>query len=426
MNGSTSNGSNGGSGGGPGENPNIKYRFYSSKAEHGLTFNSTTVEKDSNIDKFVASLEDKCIVLETTPAPVAKLDCTDGFSKWLVKAGIDADVSLLVGSTEMQILSFEVAFRRPWKVTFSSSAGALKSSFGDAAANIPLPGAHPETGWLYCGLDIAKTEKISRTVQDLYTEAGSPGMIPFVPDSILGLAVTFDPANADTAHNALWFKPSAHNQTIIRLQFQLDAWVGFQDMLGCLNPSDNGFKIKSIDVVCKRSMIEAQLHVGTAASCQGRVIFTMNGSINNKVDVVSTAEFRETTLTLTLVFKKSQNTLKDILDWLGSLINDRLDMVKDLPQTDGTFSGLNLRKVTIVLKTAKNKRPIVSGFYINVEVSAGFGLGGSGVSQKPVIFLLSYNWTRGIGRLGYIRGQLWNSKERNDPFLYHNSQSSAS
>lgn len=125
----------------------------------------------------------------------------------------------------------------------------------------------------------------------------------------------------------------------------------------------------------------------------------------NKIEVIAGIEFQELAITLTFQLGPPY-TLSGILLWLGGLIPDNLRPVEDLLKKDNIFEHFKLRRMTIGLNITEDKdKPKLSNFGIDIEVSATFGRGSD---RKPVVFLVTYTWTEQGGKLGLIRGQLWN------------------
>lgn len=401
-----------------------KYYVYSSKAGKNPGATVQVLTPDTNTDKFVSSLKDQVIILEATPNPVADFDASDEWSKWLTKFDPKGKFSLKVDDTATKnIQSFEFKFTSPWDMTFSSSTAALNFSFGAPAeleaeqARMPVPGLDQDGSMLYCGLDVSQTGVLTSTVKEIFEYAGLAAMVSFLPSSVSGLSITLDAPNASKQHNAMWFKPSFGSQTTVRLQFKVDVAQTLQDLLKDAIP---GFKIQSADAICKKVLVKGETTTGPVGVEQGQVMFTVECSVKPKdssaVNMIAGIEFQESAITLTFQLgsldsssAESSDPLSGILLWLGGLISDDLGFIKDLLNKDSVFKHINLRRMTIGLDTSENtEKPTLSKFGIDIEVSATFG---QGSDLKPVVFLVTYTWTSQGGKLGFIRGQLWNCKQ---------------
>lgn len=391
-----------------------KYYIYSSDAGKTPGENVQILAPQTSTDKFVSSLKNKVIILEAKPNPVADFDSSDEWSKWFTKFAPTAKLSLKVDdTTALNIQAFECKVTDPWNIKFSSSTDALNFSFGPPAAGagparIPVPGLSRDGSMLYCGIDHSEIGVLKSTVKNLFEYVGLADRVSSLPSSLSGSSVTLDGQGASNNHNALWFNPSFSFQTTVRLQFQLDIATLLQDFLNSALP---GLEIRTTYVICKKVVVPAEAESGPVSVDQGQVMFSVQCSLTTKgnpvVNMILGIEVKESLIKLT--FKLGdQDSLWGILLWLGGLISEDLSSVKDLFTKDKAFEGFNLRQMTIGLETAENtEKPKLSNFKLVIEVSTNFG---RGPDLKPVVFLVTYTWTKGGGKLGSIRGQLWTCK----------------
>lgn len=391
-----------------------KYYIYSSSSGQSSSSTVQVLAAGTNTDNFVSQLPNQVIILSSTPNLTSTFDSTDLWYQWMSKFDPAGTFSLTVdNATDKKIQSFQFKFTSPWDVTFSSSADALLYSFGTQqgtdGARVPVPGLPSDGSLLYCGLDASKTGTLTSTVKGLFSYAGLPGMASFLPSSIADMSVTLDASKASEKHNALWFNPSFHMQTTVRLQFGIDAAGQLQTVLNDALP---GFSITSADAIVKKVLMSAVTEKGPMGLDQGQVFFSLVCSVKPKdssaVDMVAGVECRESGFSLTFQMNSS-DALPKILAWLAGLISDDLGIVQDILKKDQVFDdSVYLRMMKVCLDTSEDpKKPTLASFEIDIEVKANFGKGSDG---KAVVFLVTYSWSRDGGKLGSIRGQLWNCK----------------
>lgn len=237
-------------------------------------------------------------------------------------------------------------------------------------------------------------------------------MVPFLSSSIPALSVTLDAKNASEKHNALWFNPSFHRLTTIRLQFCIDDASSLQTMLRNALP---GFSIRTADVVAKKVHVLAMTENGEAALDQGQVLFALACSVQpnggSAVDMIASVEYHKTGISLTFQMNSpDEDTLSGILAWLTGLISKDLGIVKDILKRGGVFDDhVYLRRMKISLDTYDDvERPSLDSFGIDIEVKANFG---KGPDVNPAAFLLTYSWSTGCEISRSMRGQLWKCKK---------------
>ncbi|KAI1124285.1 hypothetical protein F5Y10DRAFT_269275 [Nemania abortiva] len=393
------------------------YYIYASSAGKSPGDNVLVLAEGSPTDLFVASLnDDKVIVLSSQPSPAASFDGSDETIKWVQALDSTATGSVTTDDTG-KIQSFELQFTQPWPLTFSSTSDALSLAFGpssDGGDRIPPPGIDGSGQSLTFGLQTADVSGI--TVRDLYVGAEDGGMIDYVPDGVLDLAVSLpSPEQGNPKRNALWYYPAATfgRRLAMRLQFQATGSNPFQDILETVL---KGLTIKSTDVVFSKDMILVETQDGDQPLFQGSIAFSIecsvkgSGSTDPEVPATVGIDLRESSISLTFTFK-STDTLTGIIKWLASLIGDDTleSLIDDLLDKDenGTklFSTPILRRLTVTLDTQDPNDTKLDGFSIDIEVPANFG---TASNSNPVVFLISYIWDRITKGFGRLTGQLWN------------------
>ncbi|KAI1468602.1 uncharacterized protein F4812DRAFT_470487 [Daldinia caldariorum] len=396
------------------------YYIYASSSEQVPSDDVSVLDEGSPVDTFVATLNDgKFIILSSKPGPTASFDDSDETKKWFQQLDSTATGSVTLDSTLKDIESFELQFTQPWPLVFSSASDVLLFTFGPPAdgsnsSRIPPPGVNAAGDMLTLGLDFSKIDDIpSVKVSDLFTHAGIEGMVDYVPSELLDVTATLTaPGQGDPKRNALWYTPSSYKQAVMRLQFQVPDIDPLQIILGGIL---NGFTLTSADLIFNKDMLLAETESGPEPIFRGSLAFDIGCSLKGSGaddPVVSTGagitaaaiELSEDYMILTFLFQ-SQDPLKGIVKWLGSLIDDSLDSLLDILTKDNIFSGINLRRMIVSLDTKDPNKRKLSSFSFDIEVSANFGTSDSGL--KPV-FLISYNWNNLAGGVGQLAGRLWN------------------
>lgn len=404
-----------------------KYFIYASTSGKQPSENVKVLESGTSTDKFVASLnKDQCIILSAKPEPTASFDGTDTTELWFTKIDPKASASLTLGAN---IESFVVQFEAPWPLIFSSAADVLLFTFGASptishdvgGARIPSPGLDTDGNMLTCGLDFTKTKPIeSFTVKDLLKNSGLAGMTDLLPTGIPDMPVRLDKPNVGEppSRNAIWFVPQVQLQVTVRLQFQLPAFDALQGLLG---GALKGFTLKSANAVYRKQTVFATTENGDQPMSEGEVAFGVECSVQAGetgapvVDMTAGVEFAPSGVNLTLLFT-SENPLGGILRWLAWLIGDDTlegfvnDLLNKVENDTKVFPDFNLRRLSVGLEYLTSKdQPVMDSFSFDIEVTASFGC----VSEsKPVVFLISYNWSRISGGFGALAGELWNGEYR--------------
>lgn len=404
-----------------------KYYIYASTSGKAPSARVKILDSDTATDKFVASLnKDQVIILAATPEPTASFDDSDATRKWLTNLDPDASAALKL---DTNIDSFIVQFKAPWSLTFSSAADVLLFTFGApptigenaSAARIQPPGLDADGTMLTCGLDFTQTEDIKGcAIKDLFKYADLAGMVDLLPSGIPDLPVILTtPKPGDgPKRNALWFVPSLELQTTVRLQFQLTVFDALQDIL-CY--ALKGFTLKSADAIYKKMTVLAATEKGNKPLDEGVVLFSIQCSVQAgeagapAVSMTAGVEFSPSGICLTLLFT-SEKPLSGILKWLAWLIGDDAlegfvnEMLNKAENGTKILPNFNLRRLSLGLDNLKNKdQPVLASFSFDIEVTANFGRG-SKPNPKPVVFLISYHWSRISGGFGTLAGELWNSE----------------
>lgn len=390
-----------------------KWYIYHSKAG---TQGPVKEQADSNTDLFLSFLENQCIILKEEPAPSAHLDGTDSWAKWLQRFDKQGRFSVHVRVAETtRIEGFEFDFNFSFigtsRVVFSSSANSIESAFGKSQCNIPMPGIASDGGLLYCGLDLVKTTKqVKTSVDQVFRYVGQTRIAERLPGQIASMTLTLDTSKAKEKRNAFWFNPAFHSQTTVRLQFAIDAKEGLEKIL---KSSLSGLAILEADLICKKILIATRTVDGPNAADQGSVAFSIKCQIKaakESIILLGRVEFYDSSISITFR-PDSGDVLKVILAWLGRSVlgqEEELGFVDEILGKDGVFKNFLVREITVGLSRKSNNHPFnASRFHILVEAGATIG---SGAGQQHPVFLFAYRWTRGAGKLGAIRGELWNGR----------------
>jgi hypothetical protein len=389
-----------------------KFYVYASNSDQSESDNTLVLPKDTPINTFVASLKDKVVILGRRPEAdkATPFDSADDWAKWLGNLDEHGEYSMTVDPTapekDKAVQSFQFKFTAPWKLALSSSADVLKSTFGDAAASIQLPGVvvKPDGPMLYCGL-LQPEAPIKTTVEEVFKYVGLDRTVDNLPSIVSSLTLTLDQSNYAGKRNAMWSDPSFSLRTTLRLQFQLDAKDTLQELLSGPLP---GFKISQADVVCKKILTAADMPDGRVGVDQGKILFqvacTVRAANGPTVGMEAGIEFKDSGISLTFNMKKDESILQAILIWLKDAVGVDLGSVTDLFGPQGRFDGINLRRMVFGLDTTQDPdKPRLSSFRLDIEAAANFG---QDAGKKPV-FLATYAWTRRGSKIGSIRGQLW-------------------
>lgn len=389
-----------------------KYTVYSSDAGKQSADDNFILPENTLINTFVSKLETKCIALASKPEAGAQtpFDSSDKLAEWFSKLDEGGTYSLVLDPAlpekdkALQSLTFE--FTTPWNLQFSSSAEALKSSFGDQGSTIELPGVDAQP-MLYCGL-VTPESDVKSTIKEVFEYVGLSDVVEDLPSILGDLTVTLAPGQIAGNRNALWFEPAFDLQTTIRLQFKIDVQDDLEKLFHDVIP---GFKITEAAVVVKKVLIRGTTADGPIGVDKGDIKFEVDCIISNadkKVNVGMKAgiECSRTSITLTLRTEKT-GALEGIMTWLGELVSADVGAITSL--FGEIFDGLNLQQVVIGLSIADDKdKPKLDSFRIDMEVAGNFGE----VDGKKPVFLASFVWRagryRGMGST--IRAELWNCK----------------
>ncbi|RAQ50495.1 hypothetical protein AFGD_003033 [Aspergillus flavus] len=400
----------------PDPSPSQPYYVYSSRAGHDGVLK---VQPGSNIDNFLSFFDKQRLALDSDFGSMINLHDSDYLLHWLRKVYENAEASVkITGSPNREIESFHLAFNLPFEnapyVAFSSSVDALKSSFSelegheDALLNVPRPGIDAKGKRLYCGLDETKTSnKFSTTVKDILNFVGQHGLAERMHPLITAMKVTFDKSNTKDNRNALWYNPGFGSQMTLRLQFQLDLATAFK---GLLESHLKGFTLKKAHVICKKIVVAGEFVSGIGVVEQGGAAFHGECSITpsgvEPLTMALSIEFDHDSINLILEPPPDGNILETMLAWMEDLVKSNSSSPSPFTDQDDLFENVKVRRISINLYTggsAKGLQFEMTDFDIDVEVAANFG---KNTKDFPV-FLLSYGWQKGRGKIGSFRGQLW-------------------
>ncbi|KAF7590761.1 hypothetical protein BBP40_002376 [Aspergillus hancockii] len=401
------------------------YSIYSSDAAHSEDDHSQVLPAGSAADNLVrlfnfpSTKQKKVIVLSATPEPGvdAIFEESYGWVQWLRTFDPAGTFSLLRDNHQaLQSFKFKLTLNKQWTTTFSSATASLQDAFGDDSKKIEVPGVIPGISGmslLCCGL-VSPATALTATVEQLFIFTGQSRMAKLIPAIARAWTAKLDASNYKGKRNALWFDPSWGLQTTIRLQFALEDKDALQTMIATALP---GLTITSADVVCRKILTQGQTVQGLVGVDQGGVVFSVECSVGS-VKLVAGVDFKESGITLTLT-ALDKEALDGILSWLGGVVSLDLTFLKGLinppEDTDNVFEGLALRQITVDLEsTSDPEKHRLSRFRMDLEVAGNFGQEASG--SKPV-FLASYLWMRGSGKLGSIQAELWSGFDDSAPAL---------
>lgn len=401
------------------------YYIYASSSGQISGENIDVLTEGSPTDTFVSSLnEEQVIILESTPGATAatSLASTDKTLLWFQELDPAAAGSVTIDS-EKVIESFSLEFQQPWTMTFSSDSEVLLYTFGPPSAGadyrIPPPGIDEDGQILTLGLDFKAAIDVtsSNTLRDLYGLVGSASMADYLPDDLLDLVVALQPpdeGDSEPKRNALWYIPTSSKRISMRLQFQVPVFDSLQDILGTTLP---GFTMKTADIVFSEDVLLAATEAGPQQIFQGSIAFRVQSAIHrdgaDDIPMTAAIDISESSITITVLFESEDDPLSGIVEWLASLIGDNTlgTFVNDILGKDENgklFSNFVLRRMLVGIDTRDPTTRKLSSFSFDIEVSTGHIGGGS--DSNPVVFLLSYNWSRLTGGFGELAGQLWTSE----------------
>ncbi|KAI2465290.1 hypothetical protein F4781DRAFT_35927 [Annulohypoxylon bovei var. microspora] len=393
---------------------NGKFKIYSSKATPAPGDEIKVLDEGTGIDNFVSILTNQVLILKTPPTDsnlVVPFDVSDNLATWMQFLDPTADFSLSFDNVaDKNIQSFEFHLTKPWELTFSSSAAALLFSFGpnvgQEGARVPAPGVTEEGKMLYFGLDSRYSNTATSTIKELFDFAG----IRSSPPSVLAdWTVSLEEDSSEPKRNALWFSPVNYYQSIMRLQFGLDATntTQFQEFIADSLPS---FKFEGVDVICKKVLTSAKSNGKPVAVDSGEVLIQAKCSITPKgkeLKVTAGISFYSRRYDLTLMLD-SDDALGVILEWLAELAGVDMSFIQPLLDDGGLFGeNLFLRQIKISLEaTNGGKKTKLSSFSLDIEAKATIGQAKD--NPNPVVFLLNYSWRENGAKWGSIKGSLWN------------------
>ncbi|KAI8207724.1 hypothetical protein K4K52_002067 [Colletotrichum sp. SAR 10_76] len=417
-----------------------KYRLYANGAppspQPGDDFDS--LEKDTPLDNFIALLPGQVLILTSKPDlnSTSHVNSDDEMIQWFKRIDETPDISITFtgAQTPHALKSFQINLATPWPMKFTSTVEDLQQAFPDNNSQLSQGGLATDGRWLVCAL--SKTmAPIKSTVTTLFDCACIPSMTKFVPKSLLGLSVTLQ-QNSGT-RNAIWFAPSSSSpQTVIRLQFKVDAILELQKLIGGVL---KGLTVEAADVICKQNWALAETTTGMKAVGAGNVMFTTRCSIvtedaeTPKVLFNTGIEISETAMTLTFLIQTPTKSVGPtdvstvstdlktpgflaIVKWLAGLVSPDLEsFINEVLTKDGIASRIHLRRLIVRLDTTKDSSPVLDYASLDVEISTT-AFGQAPNATKPIVFLLSYTWSKRNGGAGTIRGSFWNDFDPPTPW----------
>jgi hypothetical protein len=411
-----------------------KYRLYASGASPSPPPGDevSTLEKGTPFDNFVALLSSQVLILTSKPDSnsTAQVSSDDEMIQWFKRIDERPDISVIFTDTQISHApkSFQINLATPWPMKFTSTVEDLQQAFPNSSLQLSEGGLAPNGQWLVCAMSKTMVP-IKSTVTALFDCACIPSMTKFVSKSLLGLSVTLRQDSG--TRNAIWFAPSSTSpQTVIRLQFRVDAIVELQELIGGVL---KGLTVEAADVICKQNWALAETTNGLKAIGAGNVMFTTSCFIltgdttTPKVYFNTGIEITETAMTLTFLIQsptKSMTTtnvstasddLKTpgflaIVKWLAGLVSPDLEsFMNEVLTKDGIASRIHLRRLIVRLDTTKGSSPVLDYVSLDIEISTT-AFGQAPGATKPIVFLISYTWSKRNGGAGTIRGSFWNGK----------------
>ncbi|EAQ91833.1 hypothetical protein CHGG_00068 [Chaetomium globosum CBS 148.51] len=402
------------------EDSGTKYTIYSSKAGKSPGDNVHVLSPSpKNIDNFLSLLPDEALVLSAKPTgTTATLDASDKWATWMTNWDASGELSMTYdNATNLNIQYFQFHIKAPWNVTFSSSADALKFSFGTTSMGgdslVPSPGMTDAGSPIYFGLDPKETPgDLKSSVGELFKFAGLDALGKNLPIKGLDLLkTTLKLSNTDgPQRNALWFSPEQHLKTTMRLQFELDSADALENALTSVL---KGLEFQSFSIACKKTLVFLETNNGATAVTGGDVNFEMQCSVQHggSEPVKMLLCLQLTRFSYQLTFKiDSKDGLEGIIAWLASLIpgGGGVDAIEQIFGMTGDLftKHIFLRRLKIGVSTA-GKSPKLSSVGLDIEVSSDQVGQGSSKSQRAA-FLITYSWLAGMGGAGSLNGGFWN------------------
>ncbi|KAA8647060.1 hypothetical protein EYZ11_008797 [Aspergillus tanneri] len=390
---------------------NNNFYIYSSDATIDPGKEHQVLTKGTPIDTFVSNLKDKVIILTakpTAPDRVANFDASDKWLQWFSHLNTQPSgfVFSLKEDDQTNIQSFQFSFTAPWRVTFSSSSDALIYSFGPktgsspAQPRVPVPGINGKV--LCCGLDPTQQGTLSGTIGDVLDFTKLKSLAASIPKAIVDSELRLNLSAAQNQRNALWLTPALGLETVMRLQFEFVNLAAVQQFLSDL------FTIHTAGLVCNKVLGAFGTAEPPTVVDKSYVMFQMNCEIKPEshpsVMVIAGIKFQGSAMMV--IFKpKSNDPLTGILAWLAQLSGVAQDVEGIFKESSAFEDTLKLRRVKLgfTIEAQTGKRTLNS-FRADIEAQAKFGR-----DSNPVVFLISYTWSKGAG-VGTLQGQLWTSQ----------------
>lgn len=406
------------------------YRIYA-KAAKKTGDDSASVLQDGITDSFVSHLKNKVLILKDKPATSnekVSFDPSDEWAKYFAKLDNKgtAALSLTVDKNNGQtIVSFECQLLAAWSLTFTSHIDTVSTALkapvlqGGSPHEIPTvsaPGIDQDGQTLY--LAYLPEKSLSVSLKDLFAFVGfGTRQTNSFPSTLHLLTVTLDPSKVQGNRNLLWFEPAFDSRVVLRLQFKLDIIDALAKHIEGVLP---GFKINSADVICKKIVMAASTTTAARVN-ESSIIFGLDSSITAHagtpkqahLDLLASVEYTILGVSITFQPKSStENALDTLMSWVKSLLQDEDidDIGASMNQTDGEhklFENIRFRRLRMQLQKDGSKDELsISRFSVDIQVDGHFGT----KDNKPVAFLIHYQWSQQTGGIGSLTGSLWNSK----------------
>ncbi|KAF3155393.1 hypothetical protein TWF751_003250 [Orbilia oligospora] len=226
-----------------------------------------------------------------------------------------------------------------------------------------------------------------------------------------GMAMALDVDTAEArpkSRNAVWFRPTQNNETIIRLQFTVETpeilnnW--FQDKI-------DGFKVSNIKVIGSKKVYLDDAIEDSYLSVEGDLSFVADLTIGDLTIKLSIRILRDSISLRLQNDTLAKDTVARVLSWLETKLGlTDLDLSAWLQSAGADtldLDSVTFRKleITIGLDEA-GKLNGVESFLLSFQVLMKIGRFDEDKGQ-PLVFLFDFGWSPGQGP--NLKGALWSS-----------------
>ncbi|VUC25609.1 unnamed protein product [Clonostachys rosea] len=232
-----------------------------------------------------------------------------------------------------------------------------------------------------------------------------------------GLALTLD--TSQDFHNAIWFRPSMSYETIMRLQFHVEAegLNKFNKWLSILSPS---LQVKTLRVIGRKNATWVWAVPYDKMVFTSSITFLCRMSIpSSSLELEGVFTCSDTSVSLTLTLNEatvktagSESAMGDVMKWLA----DNFEM-SDQKQFDevigkakasetGIMDGKTIIPRRITVEIGLNSEGEITGVNsVSIDIETCLTIGRSAGDEMPIIFLFTVGWTKTLGF--HLVGKLW-------------------